>query len=53
MSDIELTLDGAEEKKDNKLESITNQGPDLVENNIKFSPEEEKMIDDFSKKTSK
>lgn len=52
MSDIELTLDGAEEKKDNKLESITNQGPDLVENNIKFSPEEEKMIDDFSKKIS-
>ena len=49
MSDIKLTLDGDNEN-DNKLESITNEGPDLVENNIKFSPEEEKMIDDFSKK---
>lgn len=52
MSDIELTLDGADDKKDNKLESITKENPDLVENNIKFSPEEEKMIDDFSKKIS-
>ena len=49
MSDIKLTLDGDNEN-DNKLERITNEGPDLVENNIKFSPEEEKMIDDFSKK---
>jgi len=34
MSDIELTLDGADDKKDNKLESITKENPDLVENNI-------------------
>ena len=52
MSDIELTLDGSSEQKDNKLESITNEGPDLVKNDIKFSDEEEKMIDDFYKKIS-
>ncbi|MDU0893950.1 MAG: toxic anion resistance protein, partial [Anaerococcus sp.] len=49
MSDIKLTLDGADEN-DSKLDNITNETPDLVENNVKFSPEEEKMIDDFSKK---
>ena len=50
MSDIKLTLDGADEKDDQKLSEITNDSPDLIENNITFSPEEEKMIDDFSKK---
>ncbi len=49
MSDIKLTLDGADEN-DDKLSEITTDNPDLVENNIKFSPEEEKMIDEFSKK---
>ena len=49
MSDIKLTLDG-EDENDNKLETISNEAPDLVETNVKFSPEEEKMIDDFSKK---
>ena len=52
MSDIELTLDGADEEKDNKLESITKEEADLVKNDVKFSDEEEKMIDDFSKKIS-
>ncbi len=50
MSDIKLTLDGDDNERDNKLDAITNEGPELVENNVKFSPEEEKMIDDFSKK---
>lgn len=49
MSDIKLTLDG-EDQEDNKLAEIIGEEPKLVENNIKFSPEEEKMIDDFSKK---
>lgn len=49
MSDIKLTLDG-KDQEDNKLAEITGEEPKLVENNIKFSPEEEKMIDDFSKK---
>ena len=49
MSDIKLSLDGAEEN-DPKLEAITNDSPDLIENKIIFSEAEEKMIDEFSKK---
>lgn len=49
MSDIKLTLDGADER-DDKLDKITGETPDTIENNIKFSDEEEKMIDEFSKK---
>ena len=49
MSDIKLTLDG-DDTEDKKLSEITGDSPNLVENNVKFSPEEEKMIDDFSKK---
>ena len=49
MSDIKLSLDGAEEN-DPKLEAITNDSPDLIENKITFSEAEEKMIDEFSKK---
>ena len=49
MSDIELKLDGIEEN-DAKLDQILKTEPDLVENKIKFTAEEEKMIDDFSKK---
>lgn len=47
MSNIKLTLDGQD--NDNDLEKI-NKEPDLIENKITFSKEEEKMIDDFSKK---
>ena len=49
MSDIKLSLDGADEK-DNKLEEIFNESPQLIENKITFSESEEKMIDDFAKK---
>ena len=49
MSDIKLTLDGADDN-DTKLDEIVSDSPDLIENNIKFAPEEEKMIDEFSKK---
>ena len=47
MSNIKLTLDGQD--NDNDLDKITKE-PDLIENKITFSPDEEKMIDDFSKK---
>lgn len=47
MSNIKLTLDGRD--NDNDLDKITKE-PDLIENKITFSTEEEKMIDDFSKK---
>ena len=47
MSDIKLTLDGANE--DDKLEEVGKE-IDLVENKITFSPEEDKMIEDFSQK---
>lgn len=47
MSNIKLTLDGQD--NDNDLEKLS-QEPDLIENKITFSKEEEKMIDDFSKK---
>ena len=49
MSNIKLTLDGANE--DDKLENIIKVNePNLVENQVKFSENEEKMIDEFSKK---
>lgn len=48
MSDIELRLDGLSE--DDKLDTISEKEIDLVENKITFSPDEEKMIDEFSKK---
>ena len=47
MSDIKLSLDGAEEN-DPKLEAITSDSPDLIENKITFSEAEEKMIDAVS-----
>lgn len=50
MSDIELRLDGVSE--DDKLDTISDKEVDLVENKITFSPDEEKMIDEFSKKST-
>lgn len=47
MSNIKLTLDGQD--NDNDLEKLS-QEPNLIENKITFSKEEEQMIDDFSKK---
>uniref|UniRef100_UPI0028893B55 toxic anion resistance protein n=1 Tax=uncultured Anaerococcus sp. TaxID=293428 RepID=UPI0028893B55 len=49
MSDIELKLDGIEEK-DEKLDQILKAEPEKIENRIVFSEAEEKMIDDFAKK---
>lgn len=48
MSDIELKLDG--EEHDGKLDSILKEDSDVVRERVNFSPEEEKQIDDFSKK---
>lgn len=49
MADIKLTLDG--ENDDNKeLDSLLEKDDHLIENKMTFSPEEEKQIDDFSKK---
>lgn len=49
MSDIKLTLDGLEES-DDKLDQIIDEEPIQVEQKVTFSPEEEKMIDEFSEK---
>lgn len=48
MSDIKLRLDGADQ--DPKLEAVSYKNEIKIDESIKFSPEEEKQIDDFSKK---
>lgn len=48
MSDIKLRLDGADE--DPKLDKIENEKKINIDESIKFSDQEEKQIDDFSKK---
>jgi uncharacterized protein YaaN involved in tellurite resistance len=48
MSDIELKLDG--EDKDEKLELVLDENKEVQMGTVKFSPEEEKQIDEFSKK---
>ncbi|MCI5839483.1 MAG: toxic anion resistance protein [Peptoniphilaceae bacterium] len=48
MSDIELTLDGSDEK-DKRLDNIT-ENLEKKDIHLKFSEEENKQIDDFSKK---
>lgn len=48
MSDIKLRLDGADQ--DPKLEEVSYDKKIKIDQSVKFSPEEEKQIDDFSKK---
>lgn len=48
MSDIKLTLDG--DNEESKLDSIIENEHEIIQQNIKFSPEEEKQISDFSEK---
>lgn len=49
MSDIELKLDGLEED-DEKLDKILKSEVENVQNKVVFTEDEEKMIDEFSKK---
>lgn len=48
MSDIELKLDG--EDKDEKLELVLDENKEVQMGSVNFTPEEEKQIDEFSKK---
>ncbi|MDU3153929.1 MAG: toxic anion resistance protein, partial [Anaerococcus hydrogenalis] len=48
MSDIKLRLDGADQ--DPKLEEVSYDKKIKIDQTVKFSPAEEKQIDDFSKK---
>ncbi len=48
MSDIKLRLDGSDQ--DPKLEEVSYDKKIKIDQSVKFSPEEEKQIDDFSKK---